>query len=77
MRRMICDTSFIRELQALIDETPPCHERALAQQRLDRAVELLEALPRKVAAAGPFATSAQARTVLDREIRCVLAAIDG
>ena len=73
---MIVDTAFIRELQDHIDREPPGHERELAQAKLDRAVELLEEMPRKVAAQGPFATSAEARAALEREVAVAIAVID-
>jgi hypothetical protein len=73
---MIVDTAFIRQLQDHVDREPPGPERVAAQAKLDRAVELLEEMPRKVAAQGPFKTAAEARAVLEREVAVVIAAID-
>ncbi|MFY9954021.1 hypothetical protein [Bradyrhizobium sp.] len=74
---MIVDTAFIRDLQDHIDREPPGPERELAQAKLDRVIELLEEMPRKVAQQGPFATAAEARAVLEREVAVVIAALDG
>jgi hypothetical protein len=74
--RQIVDTGLIRELQAHIDSEPPGPARLAAQRKLDRVVHLLEEMPHKVALQGPFATPAEARAVLEREVAVVLAALD-
>jgi hypothetical protein len=60
----------------IVDSEPDPVARKAAQAKLDRIVALLDDLPRRVAAQGPFVTAAEAHTVLEREITVIIAAID-
>jgi hypothetical protein len=50
---------------------------SIESERLCLALDLIAELPAKVAAQGPFATSAEARAVLDHEMAEIVRALDG
>ena len=71
------DTNLIKHAQKLLNTCEQGPVRDQQQGRLDRFIERLAALPKKVANQGPFKTREESAAVLKKEFAFVIAAIDG